>query len=544
MPSVNLYKVLFFLFFITFEILLTISIFHNVSDLSTTVRVVEALNVLGIILYSGFIFFTNSKLMCEIASKKDAEQKIKLAKIEFDSLTNTWYANDEFKILFPLNDLTMNSLMNMFSDCEPWQTLIANIYKKTNNSEHITAVVEYDKHVLRFEGQAISYNNGKSHINIIFFINLTEENQEKLEILELYKKYRTMSYELDQILNTLPIAIWKREQDGKFLFYNVAYQKLMHHISPTITVPHETENIFVNQFKDCLIQNRRINLLKHYIVKNKVEAIKFVESPIRYAEGSVGHAEDISEMEEFNKNFKLLLSKLEKMMDFSSSGIIIVDGEQRIVQFNLTFRSIFQLENKWLCEFPTFGMLLDKLRDLNRLPETKDYRDYKTLQLKKINEFTTPYYELLHLPNGQTIKLSVVPVRSASTILIYDDITEMLKIERLYNELINVHKSLVYNLSHGVIVFGHNGKVKIFNENAKNFLSLKNSELVALPHFNDITAIINSKDRELLRQKIINCLESKIGESFTIKIKTKSIIIQLFSLPDSSIQMNIYSPSK
>lgn len=539
MPTLYTYRVLVFLFLILFEVLLTITMFDRVAAASTTMRLFQALNGLGITLYVGYIFYLNNLLEQKISFRRATEQKIKLSRLEFSESANEWRANKEFYSLFKFKKTSPNPINILFPDNKDWQKLIAKNCIILNDQDVFIGTAKHNDLMLRFQGQKFYHQKSKKNIIIILFIDLSKEYVQQNEILNLYKKYRTMSYELDQILNTLPIAIWKREKKGNFSFYNVAYEKLMHHLFPTTSILHENENLFINQFKECVNQKRQINLLKHYIVKNRVEAIKFVESPLRFTQGSVGHAEDVNEMEEFNNNFKLLLAKIEKMMEFSTSGIIIINDEQRISQFNLTFANIFQLDNKWLSEFPTFGMLLDKLRELNKLPETTDYRDYKSIQLKKVNELTTPYYELLHLPNGQTIRFSILPIKSAHTILVFDDITETLKIERLYNELINVHKSMVFNLTQGVIVFSHNGKIKIFNKHALMFLSLESEQLEMLPHFNELSDLIKTPNVKTLRQKIINCIESKRYEFCTIKIKESELEIQLFSLPDLSIQMNI-----
>ena len=50
---------------------------------------------------------------------------------------------------------------------------------------------------------------------------------------------------------------------------------------------------------------------------------------------------------------------------------------QRLTFFNEAYRALWPLDADWLASKPSDGELLDRLRELSRLPEVANYRDWK-----------------------------------------------------------------------------------------------------------------------------------------------------------------------
>jgi PAS domain-containing protein len=530
--------VLFFIIMI--ETLFTITIFDKVAAASLTMRLLESITDMLGIMFTIYLFYHTLVLERKIVQRKNIEEKTKIAKVEYDLTEATWNINKEFMACFDVEEAEKSTLLSLFADNKSWQDLISNSDKEYEAINY-TGVVKHKDKYYRFFSEKIASSNDKVNTVVIHFIDSTTEIIEQEEMVELYKKYRTRNYELDALLNNLPLPIWKKFEDGSMSFYNDAYEKFMLNVSQNFSNPQEVNNTFCALFKECISQNRPVSILKHYIINNKIEAFKFVEIPMKYNLGSVGYAEDIHEVEELQNNFKSLLSTSEKMMELSSSGILIIDSNKKVISFNQAFSNIFNIDPKWLKQYPNFTLVLDRLRENKKLPEVRDYKDYKSNQIKILNELIDPYYDLLHLSNGQTLRLSLLPTRSGNTIMIYDDITEILKIERSYNELSNVYHSVVYNLSEGVVILGANGKVKLFNKKAIALLKLELEFMKKLPHFNDILKTLNSPKTSILNQKIISCLEFKKHEDCKVKLADHTLSITLKSLPDYSVQMNISS---
>ena len=64
-----------------------------------------------------------------------------------------------------------------------------------------------------------------------------------------------------------------------------------------------------------------------------------------------------------------------------------------------------------------------------------------------------PQHELLHLPDGRTLQLTVSPHPLGGLIFVYEDVTDRLALERSYNTLIEVQRETLDNLFEGIAVY-------------------------------------------------------------------------------------------
>ena len=68
-----------------------------------------------------------------------------------------------------------------------------------------------------------------------------------------------------------------------------------------------------------------------------------------------------------------------------------------------------------------------------------------------------------HLPSGQTLRVIAELHPFGGVTYLYDDVTEQIRLESQYRELIGVQRETVDNLHEGVALFGTDGKLKLFN---------------------------------------------------------------------------------
>jgi len=73
-----------------------------------------------------------------------------------------------------------------------------------------------------------------------------------------------------------------------------------------------------------------------------------------------------------------------------------------------------------------------------------------------------PESELLHLPDGRTLSMSVSPHPLGGLIFVYEDVTDRLALERSYNTLIEVQRETLDNLFEAIAVFGSGDTAALF----------------------------------------------------------------------------------
>ena len=85
-----------------------------------------------------------------------------------------------------------------------------------------------------------------------------------------------------------------------------------------------------------------------------------------------------------------------------ATAVAIFGPDQRLTFFNEAYRALWQVDAAWLATKPSDGELLDRLRELSRLPEVVNYRDWKAKILAGYKT-GTEYEDWWHLLDGRTI---------------------------------------------------------------------------------------------------------------------------------------------
>ena len=153
---------------------------------------------------------------------------------------------------------------------------------------------------------------------------------------------------------------------------------------------------------------------------------------------------------------------MDEVLESLSAGIAVFGAEGRLQSFNTPYTEIWGLDGEWLDSGPTFGAILERLREQRRLPESADFRAFKDQQTGQFETLTGTAESLLHLPDGRTLR-SLVSPRGGGLVFSYEDVTERLDLERSYNALTAVQGATLDNLHEGVGVFGSDGWLKLCN---------------------------------------------------------------------------------
>ncbi|MEK9672210.1 MAG: PAS-domain containing protein [Rhodospirillaceae bacterium] len=164
-----------------------------------------------------------------------------------------------------------------------------------------------------------------------------------------------------------------------------------------------------------------------------------------------------------------------------ATGIAIFDGATRLQFHNAAFREMWRLDNGWLDDGRDFGEILEHLRAERRLPEVPDFRAYKMEQLQLFDSAQDsagdPMGDLMHLPDGRTLRAVTHGLPGGGLAFSYDDVTDQLDLESAVNARDAVHRATLEHLTEAVCVFGSDGRLKLFNQ---AFMQLWGLEAAAL----------------------------------------------------------------
>src|SRR5262249_15162820 len=170
----------------------------------------------------------------------------------------------------------------------------------------------------------------------------------------------------------------------------------------------------------------------------------------------------------------------------------IYGPDTRVKFFNSAFARLWRLDSRWLGTEPTMAEVLEILRENRRLPETGDFPTYKKEQNRRLMSVIEPYEEVLHLPDGLTVRMLAVPHPFGGILSTYEDVTDRLALERSYNTLIAVQRETLDNLYEGVAVFGGDGRLKLWNPAYARVWNLSPTVLAGDPHVSTIVDLVRS----------------------------------------------------
>ena len=174
----------------------------------------------------------------------------------------------------------------------------------------------------------------------------------------------------------------------------------------------------------------------------------------------------------------------DRTLDRVATAVAIFNAQQQLVFFNEAYRKLWQLDEDWLKTRPTEGAVLDRLRELGRVPQVVNYAEWKSEILDIYGEGTAEDDTWL-LPDGRTLQVLAEKRSDGGVTYLFIDETERLALERDYNALIGVQRETLDSLKEGVAVFGTDGRLKLFNSALAEIWQLSRRALAEEPHIDE-----------------------------------------------------------
>jgi signal transduction histidine kinase len=288
---------------------------------------------------------------------------------------------------------------------------------------------------------------------------------------------------LNSVLDTINQPIWKRDQNLKIIYCNDKYLKIAEIPEGYKEIGELDKNI--RKLADKAFNSKTTQTERIKIVSGG-QRLDYEVTEVPTETGTIGYArnmEDTVKVEEELQRYKDVQSQL---LETSASAIAIYGPDQRLKFFNNSFVTLWKLEESWLGTSPTYGEILEMLREKRRLPEQADFRQFKRDNVEMFNSLINSKEDFYFLPNERSLRVIILPHALGGLQFIYEDMTDRLALERSYNTLLAVQTETLQNLHDGVAVFGESGKLTLSNSVYAKIWALDQKYLGAEPFFSDI----------------------------------------------------------
>lgn len=303
---------------------------------------------------------------------------------------------------------------------------------------------------------------------------------------------------LSAVLDAAPFPIWLKDTAGETIWVNESYIKAVE--------ARDVDAVIANRIgivDDAKIEpppeGERSASLKgrtHAVIAGTKCALDVHE--IKLADGSARFAIDVTAIEMARKELKRHIQGHANTLDKLDTAIAIFGPDQRLRFHNSAYAELWSLDPDWLALGPTDGEILDRLRELRRLPEQANYRDWKAKQLQAYTTLETRE-SWWYLPDGRSLRVICEQHPFGGTTYLYENVTKEIQLESRYNELIGVQRETLDNLHEGVALFGTDGRLKLHNPAFARFWSLDTAFLDRQPHIDPVI----DQCRKLLADDIV-----------------------------------------
>ncbi|MFL2769742.1 MAG: PAS-domain containing protein [Rhodospirillaceae bacterium] len=315
---------------------------------------------------------------------------------------------------------------------------------------------------------------------------LTKENQRLQESNSL----------LEETLDGLTIPVWLRDDDLSLIYCNAAYVKAVDADSARDVTSRGREIAPRNSIREvrALAAAARASGVTrsaafHMVIEGSRRLIEVIENPVSpknirdgvneedtrslFGDGSglmtAGVAYDITHQEELETRLHRETASHAEVLERLGTAIAVYAADQRLAFYNTAFTQLWDLEDIWLRSGPSYGDILESLREGRRLPEVADFPAFKETELDRFHSLIDPLEDVLHLPDGGTLRRVIAPHPMGGLLTTYEDVTDTLAMERSYNTLIAVQRETIDNLNQAIAMFSGDGQLQLANP---AFLSL------------------------------------------------------------------------
>ncbi len=346
---------------------------------------------------------------------------------------------------------------------------------------------------------------------------------------------------LRAMLDALPFPVWRRGEGLVLAQVNQAYADAVGSDPTAIMVEQpllgdDRVRALPQRARDTEMPQSEVC---HVVVKGERRLLELHEIPSGTL-GMVGYALDHTKLEAAQSELKQHIAAHADVLENVAVAIAIYGPDERLKFHNAAYARLWDMDADWLNRQPTLDEELEYLRERRRLPEYVDFRAFKAEQQRLFTSLIDPHEDLIHLPDGKTLRKRVAPHPFGGLLFTYEDVTDSLTLERNYNTLIEVQSRSLDNLHEAVALIGADGRLKLSNPNYGRLWRLSDTDLQSEPHIAELV----DKTRDLfehddwtdLRARIIGRVTQREPRSGRFRRADGSVLeYGIVPLPDGMV---------
>lgn len=323
-------------------------------------------------------------------------------------------------------------------------------------------------------GNRIHGADNNLYCDIVWFRDVTPETSKIADLIKEKSLVEDECVRLEQMVDGLDYPVWLRDENLHLLSINKKYLDFA-------GVKNKSE-VLQNGIEICNGKGEKVALsvaeAAQKSKKQQKKNLKIVrggelfnfelrENPYYTGDsldkiGTVGYLVDNTALEKAKRGFKINQNNHLEILGALGTAFAIFDGRSKLYFYNASFKNLWNLDNEFLEKTPSYLQFLEVVRENKMLPPVPDIKNYKQEEMSIFGGLLETKEDLLHLPDGRTIRRLRTP-HPNGVIFAFEDVSDRLATMRRLNDLMSMQQNILDNLTDSVLIFGPNQRLKFYN---------------------------------------------------------------------------------
>jgi signal transduction histidine kinase len=227
-------------------------------------------------------------------------------------------------------------------------------------------------------------------------------------------------------------------------------------------------------------------------IRGERRMLRIVNVPL--PTGAVGgFAIDVQELEDVRIELSRHVQSQRELADRMTAGAVQFDADRTCSFFNQPFASMARLDPDWLAEGPEFDRVIERMRENNRVPETRDFPAWKAERREWFTSADDLIEEEWTLPNGDHVRVVGQPLPDGGLRLFLEDRTEQVRLASARDTLLRVRAATFDNLFEHISVFAADGRLYLWNRRFAEVWGLDEKWLTEHPRVDELVPAMARK---------------------------------------------------
>lgn len=313
----------------------------------------------------------------------------------------------------------------------------------------------------------------------------------KDDLVQIIEQQRKLTQDIAAcraVLDALPMPVWLRTSDGRLNWVNQAYV--------TAVEADDSDEVITQQI-ELLEGRQRAALAIHQggasahqermplMIGGERRPHDVIIAP--GPQSTAAAAIDVTDLAAAQNALDKQTLAYDRVLDRVSTAIAIFNQRQQLTFYNNAYAKLWELDTGWLDQGPTDAQVLDRLRELSRLPFVSDYRSWKQ-EILSCYDKRKEREDLWHLPDGRMLGVVAEQRPDGGVTYLFEDRSEQYLLESRYKTLIQVQGETLDSLREGVAVFGTDARLRLSNLAFAHIWRLSRNALAQRPHVDELVA--------------------------------------------------------